>query len=212
MIVKTFAITLRPRDGVTDDDITLFSAWMRKHCEYYYLITEKLVEDRHIHAALFLKTPSTQSNLCTTLLRLMKHLDPEEKAVFRKGIKVMYNADFLNSYMQKGDDTVVINECLPEAATLNSYYPPALPRKKGPSAVDPFYANLERLWWEHKRPIEETNPSNLRNFLMDMMNNKRVIRVVADNRKIFQISIALSRYINKETSYLVEPEPFHQDV
>lgn len=213
--IRSYAITLRPRTGVSDEQIQTLVKWVKKNCEYYFVITEMTMADRHVHAGLFLKKKKTKSNFSTDMLRLFKDLDVEEKSVFRKGIRMMYNNDFIDNYLTKNTDgeTVVIERSLPEVATLNSYYLecPA-PKKKGPSAVDPFYANLEKLWWEHKRPIEETNPSNLRNFLMNMMNNERKIRVIADNKKIFSISCALSRYINKESSFFVEPDPFHQDV
>lgn len=211
--IRSYAVTLRPYGGVTDSQIKTMVKWVKKNCEYFFVITEKTMADRHIHAGLFLKKKKTKSNFATDLLRLFSELNPEEKSVLRKGIKMMYNHDFITSYMDKDDDTVVIESNLPEEATLDSYYSevPDI-RKKGPVATDPFYANLEKLWWQHKRPIEECNPSNLRNFLMDMMNNERKIRVIADNKKIFMISCALSRYINKETSYNVDPDPFHQDV
>lgn len=210
--VRSFAVTIRPAGGITDEQIDRFVKFVKKHCEYYFIVTEKDDVSRHIHSGLFLKKSSTSSNLCTQLLRLYKDFSHEEKAVMRGGVKFMYNGDFITNYMDKDDDTVVIERCLPEKATMDSYFSevPA-PKKKGPTAADPFYANLESLWWKHKRPIEETNPVNLRNFLMKMMNVERVIRVISDNRKIFQISVALSRYINKEDSWKVEPEAFHQD-
>jgi len=210
---RSYCITFRPHGGVTDKQISTLSRWIKKSSEYYFVITEKEDEARHIHASIFLNKKTTRSNLTITLSRLFKELTHEEKAVFNRGIKAQYNSDFITEYMNKGDDTVVIERNLPEIATLDKYFAEVPDkRKKGPKTTDPFYANLEKLWFEHKRPIEECNPSNLRNFLMDMMNNKRLIRVIADNRKIFSISCALSRYINRETSFHVEPEPFHQDV
>lgn len=209
---RSYAFTHRPRK-LEDTDITKFTKWVKRNCEYYYIITEKVDHGRHIHAALFLKKPKTRSNFCTDMLRLYKDIDSEEKAVLRKGCRYQYNKQWMDVYLAKGDDTVVIERNLPEVSHLESYFKevPDL-RKKGPQATDPFYANLEKLWYEHKRPIEETNPENLRHFLMKMMNDDRKIRVIADNRKIFMISCALSRYINKETSYNVEPDQFHQDV
>jgi len=214
--VKSFAVTVRPRAGISDDEIKTFVSWTKKKCDYYYVITHKDHGDRHIHAGLFFKKSCTRSNLATQLLRLFKDMDVEEKQVLRKGIKMMYNNDFIDNYMSLDkveENPMVVVKSLPEQGTIDSYYSlcPA-PKKKGPSATDPFYANLEKLWFEFKRPIEETNPPNLRNFLMNMMNNERKIRVIADNKKIFMISVALSRYINKEESFHVEADQFHQDV
>lgn len=210
---RSYALTFRPQGGVTDTQISILLTWIRKAAEYFSIITEKEGDARHVHAAIFLRKASTRSNLTITLTRLFKSLTIEEKAVFQKGIKSMYNSDFITNYMEKGDDTIVIETNLPEIATLDSYFSEVPDqRKRGSTSTDPFYANLESLWYLHKRPIEECNPSNIRNFLMDMMNNKRTIRVIADNRKIFSISCALARYINKESSFNVEPDAFHQDV
>ena len=211
--IRSYALTIRPRDGVDHEQIIRFVSWVRKHCDYHHVITEKTDHERHIHAALFLKKKTSRSNLCLLLCRLFKELDTEELATLRGGVKKMYNIDFIKTYMDKDDHTIVIDKNLPEESTLEEYFseiPP--PKKKGPSSTDPFYKNLEKLWWTYKRPIEETNPKNLRNFLMNMMNNERKIRVIADNRKIFSLSCALSRYINKETEFHVEPEVFHQDL
>jgi len=210
--VRSYALTFRPRDGISDVQVSTMVKWIKKNCDYYYVITEKTDHERHLHAGLFLKKKKTSSNFATDMLRLFKELDVEEKATLRKGIKFMYNNDFITNYLNKGDDTVVVERNLPEEKHLSSYFSeiPA-PKKRGPTATDPYYANLEKLWYEYKRPIEECNPNNIRHFLMNMMNNERKIRVIADNKKIFSISCALSRYINKETSWNVEPDPFHQD-
>lgn len=211
--IKTFALTIRPYGGITDEQIELVRKYVVRKCDYYSLITEKEDDQRHLHAGLFLKKSASRSNVCNEVLRLFKDLTPAEKSVLRDGIKVMYNADFVNNYLTKGDNTVVIARSLPEVKTMENYFAAVPPKKKkGPASVDPFYANLEKLWYEHKRPVEECTPQNLRNFLMKMMNEVRVIRVIADNKKIFTISCALARYINRETSFNVEPDPFHQDV
>jgi len=211
--IRSFAITIRPRDGVDNEQIIKFVTWVKKTCEYHYIITEKADHERHIHAGIFLKKPSTHSNVSIQLVRLFKELDTHERTTLRGGVKKMYNIDFIKTYMEKDDHTVVIDKNLPEEATLDAYFDevPA-PKKKGPQTADPYYASLEKLWFTYKRPIEETNPPNIRNFLMNMMNCERKIRVIADNRKIFQLSVSLSRYINKETEWRVTPEAFHQDL
>jgi len=122
----------------------------------------------------------------------------------------MYNIDFINFYMEKDDYIVVIDKNLLEESTLDEYFFEILAlKKKGFSSTDLFYANLEKFWYMFKRLIEETNSKNLRNFLMNMMNKERKIRVIADNRKIFFIFCALSRYINKEDEFYVDLEVFY---
>lgn len=211
--IRSYAVTFRPHGGVTDKQIDDFTAFCGKYCTYYSIVTEKEDDERHIHAGLFLKKKVDRSSFCTQLIRKFPDLSYDEKAVLRKGIKFMYNIDFVKNYMDKDDDTVVVANNLPETATLDSYFAEVPnPKKRGPSSADPYYSNLEKLWYLHKRPEDECNPNNIRHFLMNMMNKERIIRVISDNRKVFSLSCALARYINEETSWNVECEPFHQDV
>jgi len=210
--IRSYAVTFRPALGVTDEQCSKFLEWVKKNCTYFYVITEKQDAERHIHAALFLKKSVMRSNLCNSLTRLFPGLSFEEKMVFRKGVKTMYNHDWLGTYLEKGDDTVVLERNLPERHLLDAYFEECpVPQKKGPSACDPYYANLEKLWHTHRGPGTDPNPQEIRCFLMDMMNKTRVIRVIADNRKVYALSCALSRYIRKETEWTVEADPFHQD-
>ncbi len=210
MSFLSFAITIRPLQGVTDDDVSIFNLWVSKHAEYYYIVTEKEDEERHIHAGVFLKKKKSHSNMNLDMVRLFKRLSPDEKSVLRKGVKIMYNRDFLDNYMTKGDSTVIISRNLPEESFLEGFDWPVL-KKKGPSAADPYFAKLEELWYEHKSPIWEVNPANCRHFLADLMYNKRILKCITDNRKVYQTSCTLSRYINKESEWHVDPDPFHQD-
>jgi len=209
--LKTYALTIRPYGGITDEQVGLIEKYIRKQCEYYHLITEKTGHERHVHAGLFLKKPKTRSNFGTDMMRLFHDLSPTEKSVLRGGIKVMYNKDYISNYLDKDDDTVVVASCLPEIDTLHGWFPPPLPPKPKKKGVDLFYLHLEELWHQHKRPIEECTPENIRHFLMRMMNVERVIKVIPDNRKVFMMSCALARFINKEDTWNVDPEPFHQD-
>jgi len=210
--IRAYAVTFRPRLGVTDSQVKTFCTWVKKHATYYYVITEKMEAERHIHAALFLKKATKRSPLTNTLSRLYPELSFEEKRVFLQGIKTMYNYDWLGNYLEKDDDTVVIERCLPERARLDAYFEEVpSPRKRGPQAADPYFANLENLWHLHRGPASDPNPQEIRCFLMDMMNKTRVIRVISDNKKIFSLSCALSRYIRKETEWTVDPDPFHVD-
>lgn len=210
--IRSFAVTFRPLNGVTDEQCKKFVQWVKKHSTYYYVITEKTDSSRHIHAALFLAKPMRRSSLIITLPRLFPALTFEERRVFMQGIKTMYNYDWLGNYLEKGDDTVVLERNLPERHLLDAYFEECpTPQKKGPSVCDPYFANLENLWHLHRGPASDPNPQEIRCFLMDMMNKTRVIKVIADNRKIFALSCALSRYIRKETEWSVEPDPFHQD-
>ena len=159
---STFAITFRPRDGVTEEHISLFTNFVKKTSDYYYIITEKEDDERHIHSAVVTKTPLARSNVCQRLKQLFKGLDPEEYAVLFKGVKILYSDDFITKYMDKDDDTVVIERNLPESASLEAFYPPK--PSVGPVNRRLQYHHqmeeLEKLWHQFVPPHYDVNTMN----------------------------------------------------
>lgn len=212
---KTYAITLRPRDGIDDDAVAVVTDWVRKRSEYYHIVTEKTGSARHLHAALYLRLEITKSNMNTLLCRLGKKigLDNDELSVLRKGLKILYSNDFVSTYLDKDDDTEVIVSCLPEYKFLESWYPPKpLPlNKKKLQRHSKYYWELEALWFQHKRPIDEVNTQNIRNFLFNMMYCKRLIPVLKDDKTIIQTAKHLSRWINRKDESTIEIPPFDNE-
>jgi len=131
--IRSFAITIRFRDGIDNEQIICFVSWVKKNCIYHHVITEKKDYERHIYAGVFFKKAKTYSNFSTDMLRLFKDLDAQERSTLRGGIKKMYNIDFIKNYMEKDDNIVIIDKNLPEEATLNMYFSEvSTPKKKGP--------------------------------------------------------------------------------
>lgn len=212
MKFKTFAITLRPRSGVSDDDILKFTQYWKKKSEFYHIVTEKLGSAKHIHAALFLKKESSRSNVCQLMKQTFDHLDESEKSVMLKGIKVLYSNSFIDTYMDKDDDTVVVESNLPESGTLESWYP----RKeeipvKGSKNKSAYLHELESLWYKYQPTTQEINTMEARNFLYNMMYNKREINYIKNDRDIFQMARHLVRFLRKESYCDLELPPFEKE-
>lgn len=211
---KTFAFTLRPRNGITNSDIVKMEKFVRSKCEYYHVITEKLDDERHIHAALILKSAMTRSDVSTYLKRMFKHLEPDEQKVMLQGLKVMYNSDFINNYLNKDDNTVVVASNLPEVGCLESYFTPKPPPKdvslSRRLAFHSLMDELEKLWFEHVPPHLEKNTINARNFLFDMQYSKRLIGLMDDKRMV-QTSRWLVRWMNKSERCSFELPPFEKE-
>ena len=200
---KTYAITVRPRTGITDVQVQRLSDWVKKQCEYYHVVTEKNDDERHLHAGLFLKKEKERKNVISMLLNQMKELDGEERTVLRKGVKVMYNMDFIDNYLDKDDDTKVIVSNLPDQYLGFPEKAEDLNRK-----ADPYYAKLEKLWYEHQNTGVEVCGQTCRDFLFDMMYNKRLIRIIADDKRIMQVARHLMRYLKKSTVCNLEVPPW----
>ena len=99
---NTWAITIRPTNGITNEQIECVTNWIVKSCDYYHIVTEKDGWERHLHAALFLKRDDHKSNLNNRILSipcLKDTLTGAEQVVMRKGTKIMYDWNWINKYM-----------------------------------------------------------------------------------------------------------------
>lgn len=209
---KTFAVTIRPRSGITDAQIQAFTKFFCKgRTDYSYVVTEKVDNERHLHAAIVLKQPSSLSNFVTRVIRIYKDFDPDEKSNLRKSIKIWYSDDFLD-YLKKGDDTVVIHSNLPEAGFLQSFYPPK-PEKKGTYSGLHMHGTMqqyERLWHEHVATHVEINTMNVRDFLYRMQYEVRVIGLLTD-QQLIQRAKWFVRWMMKADSCKLELPPFEKE-
>lgn len=209
--VKAFALTLRPKDGVTDEHVNTMVTWIRKKCEYYYVITEKTGWQRHVHAGIFMKKECTRSNVVTMVMRLYPEMDPSEKTVFRNGIKIMYNPDFIRNYMEKGDDTEVIARNLPEKH-LESYFPEKpKPKEEKAKRVSLMYHELERLWYERNDAASAANTKVVRDFLWKLMYDERIWPMIEDDKRKIQVAKNLTRWINRHESCYMELPDYEKE-
>ena len=194
--IKSYAVTFRPLGGVTDSQLEKFSKWVRKQCVYYHVVTEMTMASRHVHAGLILKTTKSRSNLCTDLIRLYPDLTSTEKSVFRTGIKIMYNEDWIRKYLAKDVDgeTVELMSNVPEVGHMESYFPPK-PPPKGVRRCSIYYHELEAFWYQYEVPEREINTRNARSFLARMMYKERCIPVMRDDKTIIQTAKHLCRWL-----------------
>lgn len=211
---RTYALTLRPKDGVTDTIVSSFSEWIRKRSTYYHMVTEMTGSSRHIHAACFFKKEISRSNLCNLISCFGKKHDfsNEELVVLRKGIRIMYSNDFIESYLSKDEDCEVICSELPESAHLQSWYPPKSvspgSRKEQHSK---YYWELESLWKETQSPHVEVHTLNARHFLFRMMYADRRIAIIRDDKTIVQTARHLVRFLNRAEYSTIELAPFEKE-
>lgn len=206
---RTFALSFRPRKGALPSDITKLHAYCQKKCDYYAAHAEGDGDSYHLHLALFRKSACTRGQVVIELLRLFKdRLDETERQVFRTGIKIMYNEYWIEEYMTKTNEKPLFAQP-PEAARIDAYFPtlkPSLTR-----ATDAKYAHLEKLYRVHGKLWMDVTPKYMRDFLFDLMYNKRVIKVIKDDRTIIQTSRHLARYINHEDSSRLVVDPLIPD-
>lgn len=202
-----FAITHRPKDGVTQNDIVVFENYLRRRGQYYKLITEKEGHERHIHCVVCFDPSVFKANVVRDVLKLYPELSEEERIVLRQGVKVVYDSNWL-SYLDKGDSTVLISENLPDGC-LDSFYPEESSNKTRKNLS--YYSRLEKLWYENEGNDKHPTASNCRDFLFDMMYCKRMIDVIRDDKSIIQVSRHLSRYLKKSKVCCIDVNIYERD-
>ena len=119
-----FVITLRPRDGVNARIVRAFIKFLRRYTIYYHIVAETLNSNRFLHSVLYLKTPVSKSNLNIMFVRCLKRLglDDDEITVARHGVKVLYNNDYVDSFLRLKTNTFLVASNLPVRNVLNGFY------------------------------------------------------------------------------------------
>ncbi len=195
MSYQTFAITLRPRGGITPADQKTFDTWMEKKCMYYFAAKEKRDTDgEHIHAGVAMDKEWKMSNMRLTLKRLFPTWEDD---CVKHGIKcsVWYSMDWYDEYAQKEDDDNVYLVHMPQDKELVPFPPKDDRQLARPVSI--WYHNLEARWLEQD-PQPLPTPHNIRRFVRTLMFVDRSIEVIADTRVFNQRCKALERYICKD--------------
>lgn len=113
-------MTVRPANGLTDEMIERAVTCFSK-LDGAYAVTEKLGVERHLHAALFFAEAVRKTQVVERLKRVQGEMTDAELRVLQSGVKIMYNGDWMEKYLTKGDDTVVVWDTKP--AEVEKYFP-----------------------------------------------------------------------------------------
>lgn len=202
---RTWSISYRPRAGITDRQIADLHHWAKTRSDFYLLGVEKSGTERHAHLGIYLPRASNKANICNRLLSVPAlRLDVDETRVMRKGVKIMYNTDWVMGYVgddDKGDEYTEVGRRLPDDLTdLETYYP-APDDQQSIKPLSIWYAKIEKLWLEHPQGRANYNRDPSAQILMDfmsyLMNDARIIEVISDPRIFKQKAEALCRFIRK---------------
>lgn len=117
---RAWAVTIRPLDGLGDEMIDRFRT-MADKLVGCYAVTEKTGVERHLHAGLFFAKGVRKSQVVERMKVVQGEMSDAEERVMKMGVKVMYNDAFIDEYLTKGDDTVVLVDDVPDER--DEFYP-----------------------------------------------------------------------------------------
>lgn len=209
-----FAMTLRPRDGILETDLSPIDKYLKK-CDYYHVISEKEEEQKHIHACFFLKEERELKVFNRYWKRQYQYMLDSERGIWKYLYvgKPVYNDDWISKYLNKNDETKVIYSKIPGKNDRITYYRDIEIQDQKTRSADPYFNKLERLWEENDQfgsreengfIIRECNLYFIERFLCYLMFDARVIKPVQNAARMRRLCKTLEMYIKKSHTYTWE--------
>lgn len=204
---KSFGITFRPKNGMTDKCEEALIKWLGKQ-DGAHAVSEMKESARHIHAQVWIKEGRMKGEISTAMARIGERtIDGWDSTQKRYGIciKICYN-DWYNNYTldneDKSEEPEVIYDNVPDIT--HDFYPTEEEQeslKNKVNAVDKGMYNLEMMYFETHSAEEKVNIKDIQAFMADMMYNSRRIQVIVDRKRLNDMCRGLTHYINKETRW-----------
>lgn len=204
---KSFALTIRPRAGITNDTILAFKSWLSKQ-DYAVAVTEMEGDSRHLHAQLWLNEGRTKDDVSKAVKRICERTisdwDAAQTKVLRGGIRIAYSDWYLEYLVDNEDKGEVNNENIiinnPPDRTEH-YYPSEEEQEKVKQvsqAADPRFLAMEQecnewLTMENK----EVTLKNIAQWLCYAMFSQRTMKVLINQRDRTALCKTLYAYMSK---------------
>lgn len=214
---RSFGITIRPRDGITDDCVKNVVKYLNRHPQYAVAVLEKEDTERHLHAQVWYDDPKYKGDIKKQLVRIVSNsklvhewdLPQKQHTIF---VKIAYK-DWYNDYLLENDlkidsPNILINN--PPLET-DGFYPTQDEQDKVQAiatSVDPRFAKLEQdcLVYLNGSAITLRNIAVYLSFAMYV---ERSIKVVIHKRDRTALAQSLYAYMKKEinTEMFIELTP-----
>lgn len=201
---KSWAFTIRPRDGVEEDSKLQIAIikWCMKQ-DYYFLCAEGADEARHLHGQIWIDDARDKGTINKSLERICEKFveswDTAQKKVLRSGTKIAYSSDFVENYLSK-EDNWILNAC-PE--NEEDYYPSPEEQNKVQAKENAVDKRFHRL----SEKFKEANPDwqnyvtavdrryITAKFLSDAMFKSKTEAVIQDKKNRVALCGCLIAYI-----------------
>lgn len=206
---KSFAITVRPRLGITDVTIDAIKSWLAKQ-NHAVAVLEMDDEARHLHAQIWLDEGRTKDDVGKAVKRICERTiedwDAAQSKVLRGGIKIAYS-DWYLEYLVDNDDkgndhTRVITNNPPDKT--EQYYPSEEEQEAVrlcSSATDPRFFKMEQdaLKYFEEKQLDITI-KNVAKWLCYVMFEERTMKVLVNQRDRTAVCKTLYAYMTKSAN------------
>lgn len=216
---KSYAITIRPRDGITDFTIKATTEWCKKQ-RFAVGVIEKDNESRHLHIQVWNDAPKARGDVAKAIQRICERTIPEwdnaQQKVLRSGIKIAYS-DWYEDYLldneskeQVTEERIIINN--PPDKTME-YYPTEEEQNEVQTlktATDQRYASLELQCLKYLGDTPITM-NNVARWLAYATNDERSIKVITQQRDRTALCKSLYHYMIKSHDISLWLEKTYED-
>lgn len=215
MSFQAFAITLRPKGGIIEDDLDAVSDYFVDKVDYYNVVTEMEGDRRHMHASFYFKKPMRKCNLNLALSRLRvrsgryslrnqwESMDSIWKVACK--IKIIYN-DGWEKYLEKDEKLTRIDSKMPEDDKIIEAMwakPNSIPKKQ----TSPWFHKMEKLWYEMYDTGDDVQYNTVGDFLFVHMYDLRTINVIKNDKDIRAAVVNLCRFIKRAKQIDIDQYP-----
>lgn len=199
IMYKSYAFTLRPRNGVQPNSLCEKKAI--KLVEKYngFLVAEKEGEARHLHGQLFFPNGKRKFDLAKVLIKIQDAQDPAEIRVLKSGLKIAYSDDFYTEYTNKEDSKMICDKFIENP---QDFYPTEEEQERvriRANAADQKYNRLKELWDEQTQHTC-LNQTNITLFLYQLMYVDKKIMIISDKKCFNQTAKSMYHYIAADQS------------
>jgi len=225
-IVRSFNLTVSVKEDISDEAVKYLKKWVEKTCKYWYVVVENDTSKRHLHACLFYDECKNPKNMKDTIWKHIKQYHPTSIAYVAVNIHAMPGKKWLDEYLNKDSTRDEITTKIPinedrevDWAELEKFIPSetiqntlmgASKKKDGPTDTFYGYHEVEYKAWLEKNTWVSSTQTAAEYFGYRMFESKDM-RVIADSRRVHQMSVALHKYstdsgklTNKEISMHVQ--------
>lgn len=208
MAYRSYAVTVRPLAGISEETITGFSKWFNKQ-QYVVAVLEKEGSERHLHFQLWWDEAKTRGDVSKQVQRICERTIPDfdraQLKVLRGGVKIAYSDWYLDYLTDNEDKPRVLGHNLlmnvPPAQTME-FYPTeeeqeAIREKSG--CLDNQMFDLEKgcITFCEERELELSELRSICIYLAHAQNVARIIKPIRREADRRALAKTLHSYINK---------------
>ena len=201
---RAFNVTISVREDISDECVAAVYKWIKKNAQFYYCVCESDTSKRHLHAMLLFAEIRNKKKMRENLWdRLVKPFHPTSVGRVALNIHVCPGRKWIDEYLIKEAGVEVIgchlpNESLGDPSIL-TFFPTEAEQEKLMAAkdvvIDLFYNKHEIAYKEYLKDRSFVSSSaTAHEYFLHRMFVGKDMRVIADSRRVHQLSVALHRY------------------